>query len=224
MAVAAAAYVASTTPVAGSLILEPAHGTQLVIRTALATVFAAGLLLPLVLGRSSTYSLALSHPTTRWLGLVSYGLFLWHLPVFEGLYALTGAPFFRGGMLPLLAVGVPVSLALAFLSYRLVEVPCSRLAARLAAGKRRQRESERHDEDQPDTALEPLRPGPTGRDDGVGDPSRDDERRREDHANAAGKATAEDRAQADGEDADAARQHSSDGEAPNERGARRPSR
>lgn len=159
VAVAVAAYVASTTPVAGSLLLEPAHGLQLVLRTGLATVFAGGLLLPLVLGRSSAYSRALARPVVRWVGLVSFGLFLWHLPVFEGLYAVTGAPFFRGGIVPLLATGLPISLALAYLSYRLVEVPGSRIAARLARRRgRRQGDGESEKQDEPDGSFEPGGP------------------------------------------------------------------
>ena len=49
------------------------------------------LLAPLVLGRDDAYSAALASRPARNVGTVSYGLFLWHLPVFAGLYALTGA-------------------------------------------------------------------------------------------------------------------------------------
>lgn len=155
LAIAGAAYLAATTPLAGSLLLEPAHGIQLVLRTLFATVVAAALLLPLTLGRRSAWSDFLSHPTTRWLGLVSYGVFLWHLPVFEAIFHVTGAPVFRGGMLPLLAVGVPISLLLGFLSHQFIELPASRLAARL----RRRGDGERRDKDQTDRSLEPGRTG-----------------------------------------------------------------
>jgi peptidoglycan/LPS O-acetylase OafA/YrhL len=57
-------------------------------------------------------------------------LFLWHLPVLTGLYDVSGIPLFGGGLLPLLAVGLPISLALAWLSLRLVELPAMRWAAR----------------------------------------------------------------------------------------------
>lgn len=155
---AGAAYLASTTPMAGSLNLQPAHGIALFMRTLLATIVAAGLLLPLALGRSSVWSRALAHPFLRWLGLVSYGLFLWHLPVFTALYAVSGAPFFHGGLLPLLAVGLPISLLLATLSHQLVELPTSRLASRVLAhrGRPRQGGGERHSgkEHQPDASLD----------------------------------------------------------------------
>lgn len=157
LALAGAAYLASTTPVAGSLTLDPAHGVALLLRTGLATVVAAALLVPLTLGPPSGLSRALSRPTPRWVGVVSYGLFLWHLPVFTALYAVTGAEFFRGGILPLLAVGVPVSLFLAFLSHQLVEMPGSRMTSRLLAHRRQRRQRHERDEHEPHGSLEDRR-------------------------------------------------------------------
>ena len=157
LAVAGAAYLASTTPLAGSLTLDPAHGVALLLRTGFATVVAAGLLVPLTLGPPSGLSRVLSRPTARWLGVVSYGVFLWHLPVLTALYAVTGAEFFRGGLLPLLAVGVPLSLLLGFLSHQLVEVPGSRLTSRLLAHRRQRRERDDRDEDHPQRPLEDRR-------------------------------------------------------------------
>jgi len=154
LAVAGAAYLASTTPVAGSLTLDPAHGIALLLRTGLATVVAGALLVPLTLGPPSGLSRVLSRPVARWLGVVSYGVFLWHLPVLTALYAVTGAEFFRGGLLPLLAVGVPVSLLLGFLSHQLVEVPGSRVTARLLAHRRQRRERDDCDEHDPQRPLE----------------------------------------------------------------------
>ncbi|GAA4121550.1 acyltransferase [Knoellia locipacati] len=157
LAVAAAAYLASTTPVAGSLTLDPAHGVALLLRTGLATVVAAALVVPLTLGPTSGLSRVLSRPAVRWLGVVSYGLFLWHLPVFTALYAVTGAEFFRGGLAPLLAAGVPISLLLAFLSHQLVEVPGSRLTSRLLAHRRQRRERHERDEHDAQRTLEERR-------------------------------------------------------------------
>jgi peptidoglycan/LPS O-acetylase OafA/YrhL len=152
VAVAASAYLLSTTPIAGALTLEPATPMQLVVRTALSAVVAFALLVPLTHGGRSTYSDALSRPVVRWLGVTSYGLFLWHLPVFQGLYAVTGAPVFKGGLLPLLAVGVPVSLLLAAVSHHWVEVPASRLAGRVLAARRRN-QGEGREHEQPDRSL-----------------------------------------------------------------------
>ena len=154
LALGAGAYLLSTTPVAGSLTLDPADGVTLLLRTALATVVAGALLLPLALGGDSAWSRGLSLPAVRWVGVVSYGLFLWHLPVFTALYAVTGAQPFRGGVLPLLAVGVPVSLLLAFVSHQLVELPSSRLAARVLARRRHRSEGHERDDGQAQTTLE----------------------------------------------------------------------
>jgi peptidoglycan/LPS O-acetylase OafA/YrhL len=63
-----------------------------------------------------------SLPPLRWLGLVSYGLYLWHWPV---IVVLTED---RTGLegLPLATVRVAVSLALCVVSYHLVEQPIRR--------------------------------------------------------------------------------------------------
>ena len=166
LAVAGAAFLASTTPRAGSLLLEPAHGIQLVLRTGFATLFAGGLLLPLVLGPHSTWSDLLSRPTVRWLGVISYGVFLWHLPVFEALFHISGAPFFRGGLIPLLILGVPLSILLGFLSHQFLELPVSRLVARRSA---RRRDTEGHEQSDPDPALQPGRADGRGSNDALGD-------------------------------------------------------
>jgi peptidoglycan/LPS O-acetylase OafA/YrhL len=150
LGVAGSALLLATTPLTGALTLEPATSSEVIVRTALCTVVALGLLLPLTLGRPSAYSAALSLPTARWLGLVSYGLFLWHLPVFTAWYSVTGIPIFSGGMAPLLAVGMPVTLLLAAISHHWVEVPASRLVARLMP---RQREHTSREEQQPDSSL-----------------------------------------------------------------------
>lgn len=69
---------------------------------------------------------ALEHPAARWLGLVSYGTYLWHVAVVHAL--LNEADMFRlfpgTGALALLAVaGVACSLAAGAASYYLVERP-----------------------------------------------------------------------------------------------------
>ena len=134
--VAAAAFVLATTPIAGPLTLGPVSSVQLSVRLLLSTVVAGFLLAPLVLGGDDANSSALGSGPALAVGRVSYGLFLWHLPVFTAIYSVTGATVFTGGMLPLLAVGLPISLGLAWLSYVAIERPAMRWASRLAPHQR----------------------------------------------------------------------------------------
>lgn len=123
LSVAAAAYLLSTTSIAGQLTLGVVSGLQLAVKMALSSVVTAGLMLPLVFGPAHGLSTLLQHPVARWLGTVSFGVFLWHLPVFSAMYAVTGLDYFKGGFFPLLIVGVPITLAVASLSWYGVERP-----------------------------------------------------------------------------------------------------
>ena len=71
LALAGGAYLLGTTPIAGSLTIDAASGAELIARTALCTVVALALLLPLTQGGHSAYRAVLSHDTARWLGRVS---------------------------------------------------------------------------------------------------------------------------------------------------------
>lgn len=130
LAVAAAAYLLATTPVTGPLTLGPVSGLQLSVRLVLSTVVAGGLLAPLVLGTPGAWTALLSSRTARWLGSISYGLFLWHLPVFVALVGVSGLAVFSGGLVPLLALGLPLSVGLAWASLVGVELPVMRWAER----------------------------------------------------------------------------------------------
>ncbi len=136
LVLAGAALLLATTTIAGPLTLGPVSGTQLSVRLALSTSVAGLLLAPLVLGRHDAYHAVLESPVASGVGTVSYGLFLWHLPVFAGLYAVTGVEVFTGGILPLLALGLPISLLLAWLSHVAVERPAMRWAARTVPHRR----------------------------------------------------------------------------------------
>lgn len=58
------------------------------------------------------------------LGLRSYSLYVWHLPIVT---ALAGAGWLNGSMAHDAAVAVPLCLAVAVLSYAVIEAPCMRL-------------------------------------------------------------------------------------------------
>jgi hypothetical protein len=59
----------------------------------------------------------------RWLGVRSYGIYLWHWPVFMVTRPELDVPF---GGLPLLALRLGITIVLADLSYRFVETPIRR--------------------------------------------------------------------------------------------------
>jgi peptidoglycan/LPS O-acetylase OafA/YrhL len=76
---------------------------------------------------------ALSLRPLTWAGRISYGLYLWHYPVYWWIA-------FKGSWLPApaaLAVYVAASFALAELSHRVVERPALRVKHRLAPPSRR---------------------------------------------------------------------------------------
>jgi peptidoglycan/LPS O-acetylase OafA/YrhL len=108
--------------------LDPLDPAQELRRHFLFGVIALLLLLPGVFGRARLARLRVFGG----LGAVSYGLYLWHADVLLALVGprgpLAGAAEHR--FLLLLAVGLPVSLALATASYWLVERPALRLKAR----------------------------------------------------------------------------------------------
>jgi len=63
----------------------------------------------------------------QWLGRISYGVFLWHLPLITGFAARGGSEWISGWPMASLAlVGVPLSLFFGWASYRWVEQPAMR--------------------------------------------------------------------------------------------------
>jgi peptidoglycan/LPS O-acetylase OafA/YrhL len=110
------------------------------VAVALATVL---LIAVAVHPRSWVVSHVLGSAPLRWLGVRSYGIYLWHWPVFMVTRPELDVPF---GGLPLLALRLGVTIVLADLSYRLVERPIRRgalgrawNALREARGARRRR-------------------------------------------------------------------------------------
>ena len=93
--------------------------------------------------RSWVVSRVLGSAPMRWLGVRSYGIYLWHWPVFMVTRPELDVPF---GGLPLLALRLGITIVLADLSYRYVERPIRRGALgrawktlREARGARRRR-------------------------------------------------------------------------------------
>jgi peptidoglycan/LPS O-acetylase OafA/YrhL len=124
----------AATPVAGPLTLDPIPGLAALVKEAAYAVIGSLLLLPAVLGdpRAGGLAGALAHPVSRFLGRISYGVFLWHLLVLRGVYALTGWAPFSGRLGTAAVLTIAGSVVVATVSWVAVERPALRLAERLA--------------------------------------------------------------------------------------------
>jgi peptidoglycan/LPS O-acetylase OafA/YrhL len=123
----------ATTPLAGPRSLEASTNVwEPIIKMLLYTGFATFLLLPAIFhpkdGRVTV--LLLESRPLSYLGKVSYGLFLWHLLVLEGIRHVLDIPLFTGSMPLLFTQTLAVTLVVAVVSFHVVEQPLQRLSTR----------------------------------------------------------------------------------------------
>jgi peptidoglycan/LPS O-acetylase OafA/YrhL len=135
-AVAFGALAVATTPVAGPRDLNPPSGGQFAAKLALYTIVAVMLLLPLAFGPRDRFTRVFASAPARWLGAVSYGLFLWHPLVIALLYGPGGRAEFTGSFGWTFLLVLAAGLALAAISYYVVELPWQKLAHRPSRGHR----------------------------------------------------------------------------------------
>jgi peptidoglycan/LPS O-acetylase OafA/YrhL len=124
-AIAGALFWIACTPVAGAIGLTGDAAGPAVIRNLLYTGVATMVVLPLVFGdqRAGLARRVLASGPVSYLGEISYGIFLFHLVVLTGFYALIDRPTFTGEVWSTFAVGWLGGTVLAALSYRLLERP-----------------------------------------------------------------------------------------------------
>ncbi len=112
----ALAWLGLASIVAGAVWVRPQAGIP--VPAVLPAVLGAGLVLGAGIGTPGGGPAVLTNPVSRWLGDISYGLYLWHLP----LLVLLGA-YLTPGSLELRLLTVTGTLALAAVSHYLLERP-----------------------------------------------------------------------------------------------------
>ena len=118
------AFSIGASPLSGPAGLIPGTVGQFVMKTIMGAVVAAALLAPLVLDRPGTPHRILASPVMVTLGRWSYGLFVWHLAALAMAFPVLGAFQFSGHMPVVLTLTLVFGLAMAAVSYALIESPC----------------------------------------------------------------------------------------------------
>jgi len=132
-AIAAGAFVLAATPLGGPRAFEAATDPLAAcVKAILYGLSAFFILVPLILvpRGSGPLRIALQSKVARWFGDTSYGVFLWHLLVLEGVLWALGVEPFTGGFLLIAPLTYAVTLAVSEVSHRLLERPVVALAAR----------------------------------------------------------------------------------------------
>jgi len=133
--VAALAYAIAITPVTGPRFtgvegVWPGLFETLLYGTVAACLVAPAAMLPrpgALVGR------ILGNRVMRWLGRISYGVFLWQFVALYGWYEFTGQASFTGNLPGNLAAVAAITIVLAAVTYWLVEEPARRLGHRVSA-------------------------------------------------------------------------------------------
>ena len=131
-ALAAVLFVLAMTPVAGAHASATLTPFEAMSRNVLYCLIATAFLIPGVFGPQDDGVVVrlMTNPPIAYLGLISYGIFLWHLVLTKPAMRLTGHKLFGGGTLEVLAVTLLLTVAAATLSYYLLEAPALRLKSR----------------------------------------------------------------------------------------------
>ncbi len=130
-ALAAVAFLTAMTPVAGPHSLVATTVGQSFSKQTLYLLTATALVWPAVFGRSPVTMALLGNPVARFAGDISYGVFLYHLVVLEGVMDLLDNPLFTGKVVQVLPLTIAGSVAVASLSFRFLERPLIQRAHRV---------------------------------------------------------------------------------------------
>ncbi len=134
--IAACAYLLVVTPLSGPLGLTFRTPEQGLVRSLLYLVVAAALVWPAVFGASPLVLAVLANRPMRYLGDVSYGVFLLHLLVLEGVQNLLDSPLGSGSVVTIYLLTLALTIPVAGLAFRWLERPAMSLR-RLVPSRRR---------------------------------------------------------------------------------------
>lgn len=131
VALAGVLWVVASTPVAGPRGLDPATGGEALVAEVLYGLVALCLLLAATTrGLTEAITASPLAGVARWLGDISYAVFLWHVLVLQVTFALLGLQLFAAPFALTLVLVTVVSVGLAHLSWNLLERPVLALAHR----------------------------------------------------------------------------------------------
>jgi peptidoglycan/LPS O-acetylase OafA/YrhL len=129
-AIAAGLYLVVSTPLAGPLSLDTPTPSEALARHILYGLIASLLLLPGFLEVPGGPTRLLASPPLRWLGTISYGIFLYHLVVLDLVFAAQNRPYFIGGFWAVLVPTVTVTVGVSAISWYALEKRVLRLKSR----------------------------------------------------------------------------------------------
>jgi peptidoglycan/LPS O-acetylase OafA/YrhL len=137
-ALGAAALLAAMTPLAGPRSLRTDTAGQAMAKGLLYAVAATALVWPAVFGHARITMAMLANRPMRYLGDISYGMFLYHLLVLDTVMRILGNPVFSGQVVQVFPLTVAGAVALAAVSFRFLERPFIRLGHRKRHADRRE--------------------------------------------------------------------------------------
>ncbi|GAB3595033.1 acyltransferase [Angustibacter peucedani] len=112
-----------TTRLAGPYDLRFASASEDLLKHVGYTVIATLVIAPCVLGATDGFTRWLGSGPMRWLGTISYGLFLWHLPVLYVVRQVLDRGIFAGGFWVSWLLTLVISVLVASISWYLLEQP-----------------------------------------------------------------------------------------------------
>lgn len=131
VAVAGAIFAVGCTPLCGPVGLEAPKLGEALAKETLYAAFAGCLLAATICARDELWA----SERVQYAGDLSYGLFLWHVPVLAFIFEMASLDTFRAPFAETLTLTVLVSLLLAHLSWHLIERPALAWAHRRAAAQ-----------------------------------------------------------------------------------------